>query len=162
MEKSKLAALALAVGAIAAAQDSFPTIKDDSGMVTLDERGGAERAFPAGYLGTHFCSVGGPLDEVTVGFTARFFYITEGRPDQRIFYACVSIPVQPQFSTTQDGSGMITLDKDGSVRRNFRAGYLDTHFCSFAKGPDQVAVGFSATYVHITDGKETAGAGIRA
>lgn len=154
MAEWKLFALALVVVALALAQDVFPVIQDGSGMITLDERGRALMTFPSGYLNTHFCSVGEGENEVTIGFTSNYFFITDGKPDQRITYACVPIPTwPPQFPMIRDTTGTVTLDKDGSVWRAFSAGYLDFHSCEVGNGPDKVTVGFSARYFSISDGQ---------
>jgi hypothetical protein len=60
-----------------------------SGVLVLDDEGFGSIQFPDGYLENHFCSVADGWDEVSVGFSARLFTVSEGKPRQEIPWGCV-------------------------------------------------------------------------
>ena len=63
----------------------------NSGTLVLDKDGWARYPFPSGYLDDHYCVVGDGWDDVTIGFSARGFNVSEGKPDQEIAWACVPL-----------------------------------------------------------------------
>jgi hypothetical protein len=63
----------------------------ENGTVTLDENGFGQVLLADGYLDTHFCSVADGWDDVSVGFSAKFFTVSEGKPNQKIAWACVPL-----------------------------------------------------------------------
>ena len=63
----------------------------NSGKLVLDKDGSARFPFSRGYLDDHYCVVGDGWDEITVGFSARGFNVSEGQPDQEIYWACAPL-----------------------------------------------------------------------
>lgn len=82
------AGLALIAGCFLFAQNGGGPNRD-SGVVTLDKDGRASAPFERGYLENHFCVVADGWDEVTIGFSAKGFTVSEGQPGQEIDWACV-------------------------------------------------------------------------
>jgi hypothetical protein len=62
----------------------------DSGVVILDQDGWAAVPFAPGYLDSHYCTVADGWDEVTIGFSAKGFTVSEGKSGQKIYWACVA------------------------------------------------------------------------
>lgn len=75
--------LALSLGRSAKAAEP------DSGVLVLDKDGWASKPFAPGFLDSHFCTVADGWDEVTVGFSAKGFTISDGQPRQEVPWACV-------------------------------------------------------------------------
>jgi hypothetical protein len=71
---------------------SDPDWARGNGSVKLDDDGFAAVHLPDRYLEDHFCTVADGWDEVTVGFSAQVFTISEGKPGQEIVWACVPSP----------------------------------------------------------------------
>lgn len=70
-----------------------PNKSDDrkDGVVILDKNGWGMVRLPDAYLDNHLCTAGDGWDEITVSFTAKFFTISEGKPEQHISWACVPL-----------------------------------------------------------------------
>lgn len=64
----------------------------ESGIAVLDEDGSATVRFERGFIDNHFCVVADGWDEVSVGFSAKGFTLFEGRPGQRVDWACSPLP----------------------------------------------------------------------
>src|SRR5262249_11337178 len=87
MKMARCVVFFLALSAIA--QHATEEGPKNAGTLVLDGHGFGTVHLPAGFLDTHYCSVGEGWDDISIGFTARYFTVSEGQPQQQIEWACV-------------------------------------------------------------------------